>query len=90
MKKLLSVMAIAFGALGASSAHAALVSQWNYNVSAAWTAQTFNGTSGCFTTTGTEISWGADVLAGTGCGAVTVGMTPTGSARSGVFIEDTP
>jgi hypothetical protein len=30
MKKLLSVVAIAFGALGASTAHAAFVSQWNY------------------------------------------------------------
>jgi hypothetical protein len=91
MKKLLSVVAIAFGALGASTAHAAFVSQWSYNVTAAWTAQTFNGTNGCFTTTGTEISWGADVNgAAAGCGTVSVGMSPTTSARSGVFIENTP
>lgn len=90
MKKILAAAAIALGALGASSAHAAFVSQWNYNVSAAWTAQTFNGSTGCFTTTPTEISWGADVQAGPGCGAVTVGMAPTTSARSGIFIENTP
>lgn len=91
MKKLLSVVAIAFGALGASTAHAAFVSQWSYDVSAAWTAQTFNGGVGCFTTTGTEISWGADVNgAAAGCGTVVVGMTPTTAARSGVFIENTP
>jgi hypothetical protein len=91
MKKLLSVVAIAFGALGASTAHAVPVTQWKYDVNAAWSGQTFNGSSGCFTTTGTEISWGADVNGGTaGCGAVSVGMTPTTLARSGIFILNTP
>lgn len=91
MKRILATTAIALGALGASSAHAAaFVSQWTYDVSAEWTGQTFSGTSGCFTETSTEISWGADVQAGLGCGAVTVGMTPPSSARSGIFIENTP
>lgn len=91
MKKLLSVMAIACGALGASTAHAVPVTQWTYNVNAAWSGQSFNGNSGCFTTTGTEISWGADVNGATaGCGTVTVGMTPATSARSGIFILNTP
>lgn len=89
MRKTLIAATLAIGTLITTTAQAALVTNWDWTVTSAWTAATYSAGSapdgpGTTVTNATELSWGA-----TGGNYLVNNPDPLAS-RSALIISDTP
>ncbi|HXE37255.1 MAG TPA: THxN family PEP-CTERM protein [Azonexus sp.] len=87
MRKTLIAATLAIGTLITTTAQAALVTNWDWSVTSAWTGSTFTAADGIndgtIVTTANELSWG-------GTSAYTDTSAPFQTARSAVVITDSP
>lgn len=87
MRKTLIAASLAIGTLLAPAAQAALVTEWDWTVTSAWTSSTFTAADGdndgTIVTSASELSWG-------GTSAYTDTSAPFETARSAVVISNSP